>query len=159
MLRIYHCSYSSDSNRRYATLQATLQPRIMELDLLIGRWHSSTPCSEAFPAILHTCYESRMEGRSIYHRLKFSEQIIWMNFSVDILYLQIQPWTPGFQKKLLKLVKDRLQGLRYLALWMNTWDALCYTGFRSKLVEALPNLHELILVDNDDGMSRRLMER
>jgi hypothetical protein len=95
-----------------------------------------------------------MEGRSICHRLKFLEQIIWMNFSVDILYLQIQPWTPGFEEKLLKLVKaHQLEGLRYLALWMNTWDALYYTGFRSELLEALPNLYELILVDNDDGMS------
>lgn len=136
----------------YANREAILEPRIMELDLHTDIWQSSTPCSKAFPATLHTCRESRMEGQRIYHRLEFLEQIIWINFSVDILYLQIRPRT-GFEESLFQLMEaDRLK-LRYLALWTQTWYSLCVTGSRSMVVKALPNLHELILVDEDDGLS------
>ncbi|KAI9875090.1 MAG: hypothetical protein M1830_008884 [Pleopsidium flavum] len=144
-----------------------LEPRILELErrtLADGttRWHSPTPSGAIVPSTLYACHESREEARKLYHQLSFG---VWMNFLVDTLYVRLPSETNlnfeeellNFQEWLLALIQTdaSLKGLRFLALWSDTWHKIYLMGSRFKLLQALPELFELTIITDDDGLSRR----
>jgi hypothetical protein len=136
---------------------AVLEPRILELELLgHGRWKSPTPSSSIVPSILQTCNESRQEALKTYHQLGVG---VWINFSIDTIYVRIYQnhiradITLGEEFLGLLQTNPLLKRLRSLALWSDTWHEYIHTRNRYMVLEALPELVELSIIDSDDGLS------
>ena len=117
------------------------------------RWHSPTPSSAIIPPTLLTCLESRAQARKVYRQLSFG---IWINFSVDTLYFRLAAeLTVDVEEELLKTLQidPSFKWLRFFALWRDLWHQIGLAEGRFQLLQALPELEELIIISDDDGLS------
>ena len=130
----------------------------MELDCRvltdgIFQWHSPTSSSAITPLTLLTCLESRAQARRAYRQLCSG---IWIHFSVNTLYFRLaaEP-TVDVEEELLKTLQidPSFKGLRFLALWSDSWHRIGLMAGRFQLLQALPELEELINISDDDGLS------
>lgn len=134
-----------------------LEPRILELELLgHEQWHLPTPSSAIVPSSLRTSHESRQEALKTYQRLGFG---VWINFSMDTIYLRMcqnnsrVDITVGGEFSDLLQTDPMYEQVRFLALWSDTWHDYIHTHNRYMVLEALPELVELSIIDSDGGLS------
>jgi hypothetical protein len=84
---------------------------------------------------------------------------VWINFSVDIIYVRLFLDHDGtgvdFERKFLELLQSdpAFKKLQFLALWSDTWHEFIFTNNRYMVLEPLPELVELSIISDDDGLS------
>lgn len=79
-----------------------------------------------------------------------------MNFSVDTLYLRL-PFGPELNPEVGILTMfqtdSSLRGVRFFALWWDSWHIPGLEDCRFKFLQAFPKLEELSIISDNDGLS------